>query len=134
MRHWLRDNSLGLAFGLAFVLTLVGQAIAGRAEFNQQLAVDGLQQIGFVPFLTSSDFAVDVSENWQSEYLQFFLYIFGTVWLVQRGSPESKKLDKAGTGVRQGPAGRRARHDTHPRWAAAERLATHPCTQSRSVW
>lgn len=44
----------------------------------------------------SSDFAVDVTENWQSEFLQFFLYIFGTVWLLQRGSPESKELHKAG--------------------------------------
>lgn len=79
MRRWLRDNSLGLAFGFAFLLTLAGQAVAGRAEFNQQLSVDGLQHIGFVAYLTSSDFAVDVTENWQSEYLQFFLYIFGTV-------------------------------------------------------
>ena len=37
-----------------------------------------------------------MAENWQSEYLQFTLYIFGTVWLLQRGSPESKELDKAG--------------------------------------
>ena len=35
-------------------------------------------------------------ENWQSEYLQFPLYILATVWLLQRGSPESKELDKAG--------------------------------------
>ena len=35
-------------------------------------------------------------ENWQSEYLQFSLYIVGTVWLLQTGSPESKPLDKAG--------------------------------------
>ncbi len=38
---------------------------------------------------TSSDFAVNVSENWKSECLQFFLYVFATVWLLQRGSPES---------------------------------------------
>ena len=31
-------------------------------------------------------------ENWQSEYLQFTLFILGTVWLVQRGSPESKAV------------------------------------------
>lgn len=36
--------------------------------------------------------AVDVTENWQSEFLQFFLYIFGTVHLLQRGSPESKPV------------------------------------------
>ena len=36
-------------------------------------------------------------ENWQSEYLQFFLFILTTVWLLQKGSPESKELDQAGT-------------------------------------
>ncbi|WP_327686421.1 DUF6766 family protein [Streptomyces sp. NBC_00467] len=120
MRRWLRDNSLGLAFGLAFVLTLAGQAIAGRAEFNQQLAVDGLQQIGFVPYLTTSDFAVDVTENWQSEYLQFFLYIFGTVYLLQRGSPESKELDKAGTESDQEQRVGEHATEQSPRWAAAK--------------
>jgi hypothetical protein len=48
-------------------------------------------------YLTSSDFAVDVAENWQSEYLQFFLFTVLTVWLLQKGSPESKSLDQAGT-------------------------------------
>jgi len=37
-----------------------------------------------------------VAENWQSEYLQFALYILATVHLVQRGSPESKPLGQAG--------------------------------------
>jgi hypothetical protein len=36
-------------------------------------------------------------ENWQSEYLQFALFALATVWLLQKGSPESKELDKAGT-------------------------------------
>jgi hypothetical protein len=37
-----------------------------------------------------------VTENWQSEYLQFMLFILVTVWLVQRGSPESKGVEDAG--------------------------------------
>jgi hypothetical protein len=48
--------------------------------------------------VASSSFAVDVAENWQSEYLQFFLFIVMTVWLVQKGSPESKPLDQVGPG------------------------------------
>jgi hypothetical protein len=52
--------------------------------------------VSLAHYLTSSQFAVDVAENWQSEFLQFFLYIFVTVWLVQRGSPESKKPREAG--------------------------------------
>ena len=35
-------------------------------------------------------------ENWQSEFLQFSLFIVATVWLVQKGSNESKGLDDAG--------------------------------------
>jgi hypothetical protein len=94
--RFLRENALSLAFGTGFLLALCGQAIAGHADFNNALVSDGMEPIGLAAYLTSSDFAVDVTENWQSEYLQFFLYIFVTVWLLQRGSPESKKVDKAG--------------------------------------
>ncbi|MCF2533424.1 DUF6766 family protein [Yinghuangia soli] len=116
---FLRDNALGLAFLAAFLVTLVGQALAGCAEFNDQLAVGGFAEISVAEYVTSSDFAVDVTENWQSEYLQFFLYITATIWLLQRGSPESKKLGTAGRGTdeeqRMGP------HATpeSPAWAGA---------------
>ncbi|MCF2527199.1 DUF6766 family protein [Yinghuangia soli] len=115
----MRDNGLGLAFLLAFLGALVGQAFAGRAEFNSQLAVDGLAQVGFWQYVSSSDFAVDVTENWQSEYLQFFLYITATVWLLQRGSPESKKMGTAGTeGDKDQRVGPHAGPDS-PSWARA---------------
>ncbi|WP_030754490.1 DUF6766 family protein [Streptomyces griseus] len=114
-----RSNSLTLVFGGAFLVVLAAQAVAGRAEFNEQLAVAGLQQVGFGAYLTSSDFAVDVTENWQSEFLQFFLYVYGTVHLLQRGSPESKPLDRAGTeSERDQRIGPHAAPDS-PRWAGA---------------
>ena len=47
-------------------------------------------------------------ENWQSEYLQFTLLMIATVWLLQRGSPESKELDKAGRESEQRPEDRLA--------------------------
>ncbi len=95
-RRVLRDNGLAIAFGALFAAALIGQAFAGLAEFNNQLLSQGLDEIGFWRYVTSSDFAVDVAENWQSEYLQFFLYILATVYLVQRGSPESKPLGNEG--------------------------------------
>ncbi|MFV8129592.1 DUF6766 family protein [Streptomyces syringium] len=116
-RSFLRDNGLGLAFGIGFLLTLVGQAVAGHAEFNSQLVDEGLARVDFGGYVTSSDFAVDVTENWQSEYLQFFLYIFVTVWLVQRGSPESKEPHKTGTeSDKEQMVGEHAKEDS-PRWA-----------------
>ena len=96
MRRFLRENSLGLTFGLLFLLVLIGQAIAGHADFNQQQLTDGLRPVSFLRYVSSASFGADVLENWQSEYLQFFLYITLTVWLVQKGSPESKELGKAG--------------------------------------
>ena len=85
----LRNNGLSLFFGLIFLLALLGQALTGHALFNEEQVASGLEEISFGQYLVSSNFAVDVSENWQSEYLQFLLYIFATIWLVQKGSPES---------------------------------------------
>jgi hypothetical protein len=97
VKRTLRDNGLGITFGLLFLGALIGQAIAGHADYNNHQIVDGSQPVSFVHYIVSSNFAVDVAENWQSEYLQFFLYIFATIWLVQRGSPESKLPRDAGT-------------------------------------
>ncbi|MFF7296160.1 DUF6766 family protein [Streptomyces sp. NPDC008265] len=119
-RGFWRENGLTLAFGIAFLVVLVFQAIAGHAEFNAQMTVDGLQPLTLGEYLMSSEFAVDVTENWQSEFLQFFLYIFGTVYLVQRGSPESKKVHEAGTeSEREQRMGDHARADS-PRWAGTK--------------
>jgi hypothetical protein len=114
---FLRNNALSLAFGALFLVTLVGQAISGVADFNAQQIADGLPQVGFLDYVTSSSFAVDVMENWQSEYLQFLLYIFATVWLVQKGSSESKDPGEEGTESDQEQrVGRHANVDS-PVWA-----------------
>jgi hypothetical protein len=117
VRRVLRDNGLGLFFGGLFLITLVGQAFAGQAQYNDQQASNGGDPVSLPQYVTSSTFAVDVVENWQSEYLQFFLYIFLTVWLVQRGSPESKDIEKAGTeSDEEQKVGEHARDDS-PAWA-----------------
>jgi hypothetical protein len=96
VRRRLRDNGLSLFFGVIFLLALLGQAISGLALYNNDQLTNGADPVSFWQYVTSSSFAVDVAENWQSEYLQFFLMILATVWLVQRGSTESKKIGDAG--------------------------------------
>jgi len=120
----LRDNGLSLLFGALFLAALVGQALTGWADYNNGLTSDGLPHISLLAYLTSSSFGVDVAENWQSEYLQFFLYVWLTVWFVQRGSPESKELGEQGTGSdAEQLVGAYARPDS-PRWAASSGLRT----------
>jgi hypothetical protein len=118
-RGRLRDNAVSLAFGGLFLATLVAQAFAGLADANEQRLTDGLPLLSLGGYVTSSSFAVDVMENWQSEYLQFFLYIFATVWLVQRGSPESKELGKQGRESDEDQMVGAHASDDSPRWARA---------------
>lgn len=95
-RRFVHHNGLALFFLLAFPGALIGQAFAGLAEFNSQMAAEQLATAGFWEYVSSSDYAVNAIENWQSEYLQFFLYMIATNWLVQRGSPECKELGRHG--------------------------------------
>ena len=84
MRKFVRECSLSLVFGVLFLAALVGQAIAGWKQLNAQQVAEGLGRLTLPQYLTSADFAVDVAENWQSEYLQFLLYLLG---LGRAGSP-----------------------------------------------
>jgi membrane protein implicated in regulation of membrane protease activity len=114
-----RENGLTLAFLVLLFAALVGQSLTGVAEFNANQLSNGGQQISWTTYLVSSSFAVDVAENWQSEYLQFALYIVATTWLIQRGSSESKKPDDVGTQSDADQKIGRYASSRSPRWAQA---------------
>jgi hypothetical protein len=117
MRRLLRQNGLSFAFGILFLVTLAAQAFAGHADFNQHQLAHESSTVSLWRYVMSSAFGVDVLENWQSEYLQFTLYILGTIWLLQRGSPESKEPGKEGRETQaEQLLGRHARRDS-PAWA-----------------
>jgi hypothetical protein len=124
MRRFVRENSLSLVFLLFFVLAVAGQAFAGWHDFNDQATAHQETTISLGRYLTSSSFGNALLENWQSEYLQFTLYILLTVWFVQRGSPESKEIGKeGGESDQEQLVGDHARPDS-PRWAKVGGLRT----------
>jgi hypothetical protein len=117
MRAFVRNNSLTLVFLGMFLAALAFQAVAGWDVANEERDQHGEPHVSFARYLASSEFGQAVMENWQSEYLQFTLYILLTVWFLQRGSPESKELDKAGReSDEEQLVGEYAREDS-PRWA-----------------
>src|SRR5919109_5237877 len=119
LARFVRENSLSLFFLAIFLAALVGQAISGHSLYNQEQLDHHEAPLSFWRYLTSSHFAQGVMENWQSEYLQFALFALATVWLLQRGSPESKELDKAGReSDKEQQVGRYAKGSA-PRWAKA---------------
>jgi hypothetical protein len=96
MRTLVRENSLSLFFGAIFLVTLVGQSFAGQRAFNAEQLAHGEETQSWLHYVLSSHFGGAVMENWQSEFLQFTMFILATVWLVQKGSNESKRLEDAG--------------------------------------
>jgi hypothetical protein len=123
-KRFVRENSLSLFFLAIFLAALVGQGIAGHDLYNQDQTLHGEPTIGFWAYVTSSHFGQAVMENWQSEYLQFALFALATVWLLQKGSPESKELHRAGTeSDKDQKVGEHATEDS-PRWARVGGLRT----------
>ena len=123
-KRFLRENSLSLFFLAIFVAALVGQAISGHNLYNEEQLAHGESPISLWRYLSSSNFGQAVMENWQSEYLQFALFALATVWLLQKGSPESKELDKAGTeSDEEQKVGPHADEDS-PLWARTGDLRT----------
>jgi len=107
-----------------FLAALVGQAVAGHDLHNQEAMAHGGEQISMWRYVTGSDFGNAVMENWQSEYLQFLLFMLATVWLLQRGSPESKELDKAGRESKKDQKLEEHADQDSPGWARVGGLRT----------
>jgi uncharacterized protein DUF6766 len=120
MRRFLKHNGLSLFFLVLFLGALIFQAIAGHADFNEDQDRHGNPHMSLGRYVVSSEFGTAVFENWQSEYLQFTLFILATVWLLQRGSPESKELDKAGRGSDREQAVGAHAHARSPAWAKVD--------------
>jgi hypothetical protein len=133
MRTFIRHNALSVFFGVIFLVSLVGQALVGWHLFNSEQVAEKLGSVSLRQYVTSADFAVDVAENWQSEFLQFWLYLTATVWFLQKGSPESKELDKGGLeSDKEQKVGRYAQPDS-PRWAATGGWRTRVYSSSLAI-
>ena len=115
--RFIRENSLSLFFGLILLGAVVGQSFAGQHQFNDNAIQHGGRPISWAHYVVTPEFGGDLLENWQSEFLQFSLYILATVWLVQRGSNESTVPEDAGLeSDKQQRVGRYAAANS-PAWA-----------------
>jgi hypothetical protein len=95
MRRLLRENGLSIVWlGLFFVTLIFGQSVAGHREYNNDQKEHGRPEVGYAEYVGSAHFVEATMENWESEFLQMFLFIVLTACLYQKGSAESKKIDE----------------------------------------
>jgi hypothetical protein len=119
-RSFLRENSLSIVFGLIFLAAVGAQAIVGYRLYNEDALAHHGETISLGRYITSSNFGQAVMENWQSEYLQFTLYVLLTIWFVQRGSAEGKSPGDEGLESDQKQKVGGHAQQNSPKWARVE--------------
>jgi hypothetical protein len=75
-----------------FLLAFVGHVAGGLQLENDERALDGLAPVTLTDFLLSAEFWFQSLQNWQSEFLAVAAIVVLSIWLRQRGSPESKPV------------------------------------------
>jgi O-antigen ligase len=93
MFKFLKNNSLSVVFLLLFLFAIGGQSITGFKEYNKERQEEGAAAVGFSTYLSSGHFIESTFENWESEFLQMALFVILTIFLFQKGSSESKKME-----------------------------------------
>jgi hypothetical protein len=96
------EHSLSLAFLLLFLVAITLHAVSGASDYNQEQAEHGLPLVSPLEYAGTSRFWFESFQNWQSEFLSIALVVVLSIFLRQRGSPESKPVDsphsETGTG------------------------------------
>lgn len=89
-----RNNSLSIVCFALFLTFAAGQAATGYREFNADQETHHQPTSTFGAYLTDGHFWEALTENWESEFLQMGAFILLTMFLIQKGSAESKDPDK----------------------------------------
>jgi hypothetical protein len=92
LRLWIYSNSLLLVMGLIFFSSWFAQSVTGWTEFNAEAAEHHEAALSWLGYVTSSSFWFDTLQNWQSEFLAVGSMAVLSIYLRQRGSPESKPV------------------------------------------
>jgi|SRR5688572_119916 len=91
---FLYRNGLSIVMLFFTVVFLTAQFITGFKVYNEQRREDGITAVNPGTYVSTGHFIQTTFENWESEFLQMAFYVYLTVFLRQKGSAESKSLDK----------------------------------------
>lgn len=82
-------NSLTIAFVLLFLLSFLGHAYGTMLELNE----GNSKSLNLWETLCQNRFWFESFQNWQSEFLSVAAIVYLSIFLRQKGSPESKPVD-----------------------------------------
>ena len=87
------ENSLSLAFFLLFLGSFYLHALGGMEIYNMEQQDQGKETVDLLGYMGTSQFWFESFQNWQSEFLSIVSIVVLSIFLRQKGSPESKPVD-----------------------------------------
>jgi hypothetical protein len=85
------QNSLSIAFAILFVLSFALHFYGSYIDY--MFVEEGNAPLTKWKYLLSSKLWFESFQNWQSEFLAIFCLVVFSIWLRQKGSPQSKPVD-----------------------------------------
>jgi hypothetical protein len=92
LRTRIYENSLLIVMGAIFFASWAGQSLGNWRVYNEDRASHDLPEVGWATYVRLADFWEKTLQNWQSEFLAIGTMVVFTIYLRQRGSPESKPV------------------------------------------
>ena len=88
-------HSLSIALFLLFVLSFLVHWYGSLKDYNESALLKGEPEETAMQYLGDSRFWFESFQNWQSEFLSVFAIVILSIFLRQKGSPQSKPVDEA---------------------------------------
>ncbi|MGE3539624.1 MAG: DUF6766 family protein [Candidatus Tectimicrobiota bacterium] len=90
-------HSFSTALLLLFFFSLLGHVYSGASHYNATQLLHGQEPVSVLQYVVSAQFWFESLQNWQSEFLAVVALVVLSIWLRERGSPESKPVHWAHT-------------------------------------
>jgi Domain of unknown function (DUF6766) len=91
-RRTMYENSFVIVMAVIFFASWFVQSLTAWNEFNDDQRQHGESTVSWLTYLDRADFWEKTLQNWQSEFLAVGTMVVFTIYLRQRGSPESKPV------------------------------------------
>ncbi len=86
-------HSLSITYFLLFLMSFFLHFYGSLLNYNDNQILMGLPVTKAKDYIEKSQFWFESFENWQSEFLSIFSMVVLTIFLRQKGSPQSKPVD-----------------------------------------
>ena len=91
----LYKHSLCYALAFLFLVSFLAHWFGSLKDHNEEQLLKGLPTETAMQYLSNSRFWFESFQNWQSEFLSIFAMVVLSIFLREKGSPQSKPVDAA---------------------------------------